>query len=155
MKHPEIRRFRKTLRRFEQLVAAQLKGSGCCSGVTLAQCHALLEIEARRELSLSELAQQLGLDKSTLSRTIDGLVNIGLVARATDTADRRSVRLSLTAQGRSTCDLINTNNDALYARVLSRIDPERRQAVFEAFQTLVDSMAAELKGGDCGCAVTP
>jgi DNA-binding MarR family transcriptional regulator len=118
----------------------------------MAQCHAILEIEMQGTLSLGELALQLGLDKSTLSRTVDGLVNIGLVERTTSPDDRRSVRLSLTAQGRRTCDLINANNDAAYMRVLSRIAPQQQQAVLESFHTLVDAMAAEMKNGINGCA---
>jgi DNA-binding MarR family transcriptional regulator len=154
MQQLHVRQFRKTLRRFEQLVAAQLKGSSDCSGVTLSQCHALLEIENQDELSLGELAQQLGLDKSTLSRTIDGLVNIGLVQRAPDPDDRRSIRLSLTGQGRRTCDQINTENDAHFCRVLSRIDIQRRQEVVEGFDMLVAAMTAETDSRGRGCAVT-
>jgi DNA-binding MarR family transcriptional regulator len=154
MKQLHVRRFRKTLRRFEQMVAAQLKGSSDCNGVTLSQCHALLEIENRDQLSLGELAQQLGLDKSTLSRTIDGLVNIGLVQRAPDPDDRRSIRLSLTGQGRRTCDRINTENDAHFSRVLSRIDIQRRQKVVEGFDALVTAMTAETDNRGNGCAVT-
>ena len=151
MKQLQVRKFRRDLRRFEMLVAAQLKGSSCCSGITLAQCHALLEIEIQAELSLGELAQQLGLDKSTLSRTVDCLVHIGLVERTTAPDDRRSIRLSLTAQGRRTCDQINIQNDALYTRVLARVAWQHQEAVLDSFQMLVDAMAAEMKSGNGGC----
>jgi len=148
-----VRQFRKSLRSFERLVASQLKGSSCCSGVTLAQCHTILEIEAQGEPTLNELAQSLGLDKSTLSRTIDGLVNIGLVERATHPDDRRSIRLSLTEQGRRTCDRINAQNDAFYTRILARIEPEGLPAVLQAFETLVRAMADDGDAGNTGCAI--
>jgi DNA-binding MarR family transcriptional regulator len=152
METSRIREFRETLRRFERLVAAQLKGSSCCSGVTLAQCHALLEIEARQNLSLGELAQGLGLDKSTLSRTVDGLVNIGLVERVFHPQDRRSVQLSLTSQGQQTCDRINNGNDEIFNRVLERIEPRNRSDILRGFQALVAAMAAEMDGGCAVCA---
>lgn len=151
MNRSEIRKFREDLRRFERLVASQLKGSSCCSGVTLAQCHVLLEIEARDKPSLGELAQALGLDKSTLSRTVDGVVNIGLVERAFDPKDRRSVQLFLTSQGKSTCKRINEGNDGLFNRVFERIAPARRQAVLAGFHELVVAMDAEMDGGGSVC----
>ncbi len=48
------------------------------NGISLAQCHTLLEIEKSHEISISELANTLSLDKSTVSRTVDGLVNINM-----------------------------------------------------------------------------
>lgn len=155
MKRAEIRKFREDLRRFERLVASQLKGSSCCIGVTLAQCHVLLEIEARERPSLGELARALGLDKSTLSRTVDGVVNIGLVDRIFHPKDRRSVQLSLTSQGQITCKRINEGNDGLFNRVFKRIEPARRQAVLEGFHELVGAMDAEMDaerdGGGPAC----
>jgi DNA-binding MarR family transcriptional regulator len=150
METSEVRKFRENLRRFERLVVAQMKGSSCCSGVTLAQCHALLEIEVRQSLSLGELAEALGLDKSTLSRTVDGLVNIGLVKRDLHPQDRRSVQLSLTSQGQQTCDRINNDNDEIFIRVLDRIELRNRRDILGGFQELVAAMAAEM---DSGCAV--
>ena len=122
MNQHEIRKFRHNLRRFERLVVSHFKGFGCCEGVSLAQCHALMEIDGQGPLNLGQLAGSLGLDKSTLSRTVDGLVNIGLVERKPHPRDRRSILLSLTDQGQRTCDNINANNDALFLRVFNRIE---------------------------------
>jgi DNA-binding MarR family transcriptional regulator len=144
MNKTTIRRFRQTIRRFERVVATQLKGTGCCNGVSLAQCHALLEIEIHGPLGLNELAKGLGLDKSTLSRTIDGLVNIGQVQRDPNPFDRRSVILNLTPQGRQTCDRINAQNDALFSRILGHIPDEEREIVMENFKMLIDAMAVEI-----------
>ena len=152
MKRSEIRTFREDLRRFERLATSQFKGSSCCSGVTLAQCHVLLEIEAREISSLGELAQALGLDKSTLSRTVDAVVNIGLVDRVFDPRDRRSVRLSLTSQGQTTCDRINEGNDGLFNRVFERIEPAGQQTVLKSFHELVAAMEAEMGGSCPACA---
>lgn len=144
MKRSDIRKFRDALRRFERLIAGQLKGSSCCSGVTLAQCHALLEIEARDQAPLNELALSLSLDKSTLSRTVDGLVNRGLAERVSNDQDRRSIQLSLSPGGKRICDRINAENDRLFSRVFERIKPAGRHQVLKAFQELVNAMAAEM-----------
>lgn len=141
----EIRKFRDTLRRFERLVFEQFKGSSCCTEVSLTQCHALLEIEARGVASLNEVAKSLGLDKSTLSRTIDNLVDTGLVSRALNDEDRRSVELSLTSPGEKICDRINDMNDRLVSRVFEHIDEASRERVMGAFQELVSAWATEVE----------
>ncbi|AOW12037.1 MarR family transcriptional regulator [Hydrogenophaga crassostreae] len=47
----------------------------------------------------SDLAQQSGRDKAQLARLIKGLRDRGLLAAEADEADRRNLRLSLTAEG--------------------------------------------------------
>jgi MarR family transcriptional regulator, lower aerobic nicotinate degradation pathway regulator len=53
-----------------------------------------------REPTMAELADYLGLERSTVSGLIDRAVQRGLVEKNTDPADARSVRVSLTAQAR-------------------------------------------------------
>src|SRR4030043_187102 len=65
------------------------RDAGCC-GLTLAQCHTLLEVGYRGEVSLVDLASSFGLDTSTLSRMIQGLVVLGLVGRVTSGNPRAS-----------------------------------------------------------------
>ena len=90
--------FRRQLRVLEREVIRELEAQTDCCGVTLAQCHVLLEL-ADSILSLSGLSELLSLDRSTLSRTVDGLVKAGLVERSDDPSDRRTLRLVLTPAG--------------------------------------------------------
>lgn len=135
-----IRSFRKRLRQFERLTAHQLKEDSCCQGVTLAQCHTLLEIEELGQASIVTLTKRLGLDKSTLSRTIDGLVNISLVERIAHPSDRRFVLLTLTDQGRSICRRINRLNDEYYSRVFDGIAVDKHEDVITYFDMLVSAL---------------
>ena len=136
----KIRAFRKLLRLFERLSAQQLKEDSCCRGVTLAQCHTILEIEDMVQTTTVELSKRLGLDKSTLSRTIDGLVNIGLLERAPDPGDRRFNLLSLTIKGREVADHINQANDEFFRQVFDGIKSERHDEVINNFEKLVRAM---------------
>ncbi len=133
----KIRDFRKTLREFERLTNIQLRN--CCTGVSFAQCHVLLEIEEKGQTTTGELAQNLNLDKSTLSRTIDGLVNIGQAKRLPHPSDRRYILIALTEQGKATCDAINRASDDYYNRVLERIPEEELETVIENFSQLVQA----------------
>jgi DNA-binding MarR family transcriptional regulator len=95
-----IRNFREKLRQLEREIGWQLKSDTECCGITLAQCHIILEIGNNGETSVVDLANALGLDTSTLSRHINGMVNVGLVDRVLNPKDRRYVSITLTDQGR-------------------------------------------------------
>jgi DNA-binding MarR family transcriptional regulator len=60
----------------------------------------VLAILRDREPKLSEVADHLGLERSSVSGLIDRAVARGLVRREASVDDRRAVRLSLTAEGR-------------------------------------------------------
>ena len=137
-----VREFRKNLRQLEQMVASQLREDTCNHGVSVAQCHCLLSVEQLGRPSQNELAEQLCLDKSTLSRTVDGLVQIGLLAQVTDAKDRRVNRICLTELGEKTCDTINAAHDALYGRVLDRL-PLAKESVVAAFAAITQAMMEE------------
>ena len=127
MKHREIRQFRHVLRQFSRLLHSQLRT--CCSEVTLAQCLVLLEIEEIGTPTMGQLAANLRLDNSTLSRTVDGLVAQG-VGRAgeDDDNDRRVVKVRLTEEGEAVCRSIHADNDASCRRVFDKIPPVRAPA---------------------------
>ena len=140
MKKKTIRTFRELLRRFERLTAQQLKASSCCQGVSMAQCHTLLEIEALDPATTVELSSRLGLEKSTLSRTVEGLVAIGLVERRPNPSDRRYTLLSLSEKGREVANLINQANDQYFRRVFTHIRSDRRESLIQCFGELVNAM---------------
>jgi DNA-binding MarR family transcriptional regulator len=148
----EIRRFRRHLRQFERVTHAQLKS--CCANVTLAQCLVLLEIDENGQLTMSQLASRLRLDNSTLSRTVEGLVQRKLVERLREDEDRRLVRIRLTSEGRSVSRSIHQENDGHYVRVFKKIPASRRGTVLKSFETLVqaflDCEVEALTGASCG-----
>ncbi len=131
--------FRSQLRVLEREIAGQREADTRCCGVTLAQCHALLELE-NTELSLTHLSAVLDLDISTLSRTVDGLVRAGLVVRAEDPADRRLLRLRLTPAGRGKVDRINEECNRYYAELLAGMNDRDRRCVLRSVGLLADRM---------------
>ena len=133
----EIRKFRRSLRQFQRLAGAQNRS--CCCGVTLAQCLVLLDIDEHGHLTMRQLASNLKLDQSTLSRTVDGLVNKKLVARLRDESDRRLVWIRLTEEGVRVCDEIHKGNDEYCLQVLDKIPAPERGVVVRNFEALVQA----------------
>ena len=139
MKLKEVREFRQKIRSLDRLLHEQRKeGSGC--SVSPAQCHALLEIENRNEANVKDLAESMALDKSTMSRTIDGLVQGGFVERIINPQDRRYMQIKLTDQGWKTCDQTNQFNDEYFKTVLEELPEEKQKRIMEALDNLIEAM---------------
>jgi DNA-binding MarR family transcriptional regulator len=152
MDRDTIRSFREKLRQLEREIGWQLKSDTECCGVTLGQCHIILEIGKTGETSVVDLASVLGLDTSTLSRHVNGMVNAGFVDRVLNARDRRYVSITLTEQGRKVYRSIEDICNSKYAKIFDLIPGEKHQLVLEGFTLLVDAITeARKRGGDCEC----
>lgn len=69
--------------------------------------HGLIEIGNTPDITAKRLSEELGLDKSTVSRLIRSLVEGGLVEELRSADDGRAKSLSLTSEGRRTLEAIN------------------------------------------------
>jgi DNA-binding MarR family transcriptional regulator len=74
--------------------------AGGAGQISLSEMFALHELDVRGGLAQQELAAELRLEKSTVSRLVAGLEASGLLVRERDPGNRRIVRLSLTPDGR-------------------------------------------------------
>ncbi len=134
-----IRKFRENLRIFERELDIQ-NNSSCCCGVTLVQCHALMELSKNNNMTLNRLSEKLTLDKSTVSRTIESLVNNELVSRTIPKENRRITNLRLTKEGIAVCKQINTGNDDYYEKALNSIPGEELPIFLRSFEILANYM---------------
>lgn len=147
----KIKLLREKIRQLEREVSSPFRPETGCCGLTLAQCHTLLEVGSRREVSLGELSASIGLDASTLSRTIQGLVTLGLVDRLTNEKDRRSVAISLTDQGRRVFTDIETTFNDYFGGVLELVPVEERESVIDGISRFSDAVKRyNASSGCCG-----
>ncbi len=107
----------------------------------MAQCHALLEIEEKKETTTVELAGVLDLDKSTLSRTVDGLARLGLIERRPHPTDRRFTLLAPTPAGKKTCEKIHREADDTYLRAFRKIARSRWDEIGRSFEVLATALS--------------
>ena len=137
-----INHFRDVIRIFDRELSVQNETS-CCNGISVSQCHTLLEIEKNSEISVSELATKLSLDKSTVSRTVEGLVNISLVDRIIPKENRRKALINLTDSGKQVCSTINYPNDSYIEAVLKDFTKAEREEFLRLFEKLIKNMSDE------------
>jgi DNA-binding MarR family transcriptional regulator len=139
------------LREFIRLMERKLgileEGEMSCCGISLAQCHALVEIGRAGSISLVELAKLLDLDNSTMSRTVNNLVNGGAAERTLDPNDRRYVTIRLTEEGIKTFLEIEDNMNRYYDQIFRVIPDEKKEQVLDSLQVLLKAIAES----DCCC----
>jgi DNA-binding MarR family transcriptional regulator len=116
------------------------KSDASCCGVTISQCHAIVEIGRSGEVSLNELAELLALDKSTMSRTINNLVEDGLVIRELDPEDRRYVKIKLTDKGIKVFKNIEESMDQYYKAIFNSVPEEKREQVLDSLKLLIEAV---------------
>ncbi len=129
--------FMEKVRQLDKLIGWQLKSETVCCGVTLSQCQIILELGKLGKTSMVDLASLLGIDNSTLSRNINGMVKLDLVNRESNSADRRYVTLSLTEQGQKVFRSIEQMCSHFYQEVCQLIPLHKQQQVLESFDILV------------------
>ena len=97
--------------------------------VTLPQYRALVVIAEHGPLRSGDLAVQLGVHQSTMTRTVDRLDAGGWVARKVSPDSRREVLVDLTARGYDLVTGVMTQRRREVALVLARTDERGRRAI--------------------------
>lgn len=134
-------KFRETLSLAYRRVNALQRGEKRCFGVTVSQCVALELLLQQGAMTVRDMARDLGLDTSTVTRLVDVLVRDGMVRRARDEKrDRRRVFVSLTARGRSLAAKLERCADDYSERILKRIPPEMREDVVHTLRVLIEAI---------------
>jgi DNA-binding MarR family transcriptional regulator len=90
----------------------------------------------------NQLAQDSGRDKAQLARLIKGLREQGLLAGEADAADRRNVRLSLTADGRSVQGSLRQQARQLNAKAVAGMTAAEQQQLVALLQRVRDNLDA-------------
>jgi DNA-binding MarR family transcriptional regulator len=112
------------------------------AGLSPAQASALGTVNRLGSPTLGELAATEQVQPPTVTRLVTTLESAGLVARETDGADRRVVRVRITAEGRRNLARIRSLKNAFLTRRLAALDPaEKAQA--EDLTRLLEHLVAD------------
>lgn len=130
----ELRRALRQLFRFGRVLEPQ-RGNG--TEASLSEVMALGELSEVGAMSQHELAALLGLEKSTVSRLVTGLVERGWVTRSRNPDNRRRYRLALTEDGRVVAGLIGEDLRAQHEQLLGELTPDERRALTVGLAGLV------------------
>jgi len=140
-----IRVLKEKLRTIERVLGWEMGDQTECCGLTVSQRAVIVEVGSKGQTSLVDLAQSLGQDTSTLSRTINGLVNIGLVRREVKPEDRRYITLTLSEQGHATLRRIDDLSDDYFREVLASIPADKHKKIEDSFSLLAEALQKACK----------
>jgi DNA-binding MarR family transcriptional regulator len=115
-------------------VAGILTRIGAEYDLSLTQLRALGILRDRRP-RMTELAEFLGLDKSTMSGLIDRAERRGLVARDKSPEDRRVVDVVITPAGLELAEQVYDEVRRALVPVTNRLSPEHRDQLVQLLNT--------------------
>jgi DNA-binding MarR family transcriptional regulator len=133
-----LQALRRVLRQVE-LGSKELESS---HGVTAPQLLSLLVICERGSLTQAELSRHILLSASTLVGVLDRLEGKHLIERHRDTNDRRRIHLVPTERGRLVAGSAPLPVHERLVRALSGMESEKRNAMAEQLELLVDILDA-------------
>jgi DNA-binding MarR family transcriptional regulator len=105
------------------------------AGLTNGQFSLMMSLNRPQPPTISEVAELLGVDRTTLTASLKALERRRLVKVAVDAADRRSRRLALTPAGRAALAAAVPLWEGAQAAIECRLDdpgPDRLRAVLRA-----------------------
>lgn len=99
--------------------------------------YSLLE---KKKLSMKELAQKTGKDKSTVTALVDKLIAMGYVIREKDADDQRSFCISLTENGESLKNDFFGISEGLMTAIYSGITDEEIKSLLATLNKMKDNI---------------
>jgi DNA-binding MarR family transcriptional regulator len=109
--------------------------------VTMSQAKVMYTVLVAGTLRLSELAGRLGVSLSTTSAQVDRLVELGLLDRHDDPADRRQIVISVTPDGATQLERFRELNSKQLRALLDRVADDDLRVVADGLRILSDAAA--------------
>jgi DNA-binding MarR family transcriptional regulator len=115
---------------------------------SLSETLALRHLLGSSDLAQGELAECLGLEKSTVSRLVAGLERRGWVSRRRDPENRRFIRLSLTIAGEEAARRIGAHLHEQHQALLDGLTPDELRALTVGLTALARVIADGHRSGE-------
>ena len=133
----EIARLRVAIGRLHRRMVQRTSGN-----LTFSQTSALIAVDKVGPIRLGELAARERVAAPSMTRTVSGLVEAGLLHRAGDPQDGRSFLLSITDLGREFTEGLRTERNAALAEGVSHLT-EREYAALRAALPVLEHLAEQ------------
>ncbi len=108
--------------------------------ISLSEMFALMALSVGAPMSQQELAEQLHLEKSMVSRLITHLEKRGWVKRVRDPRDTRMFRLQLSEEGHEQASCLAKHLTEQHERLLAELRPDEQEALAYGLSALVRAL---------------
>jgi MarR family 2-MHQ and catechol resistance regulon transcriptional repressor len=123
----------------------------CCYDLSVSQCHALETLIRKGPMTVTQLGDQLYLEKSTASRLAKGLLQKELVRKRAPHTDGRVIILQVTEGGHRLARKILNDLAEEYMDLLDQFDPAVRAALPVLLDRLTQSIADRTEPSSSSC----
>jgi DNA-binding MarR family transcriptional regulator len=114
-------------------------------GVSIVEAKTLRKLNDFDSLTVNQLANELRLTSSRITRIIDSLVDKGLVLRESDKNDRRVYNLSLSKKGKVFTKRLIEGYEKIHEEILENIPEKNHEEMLHALRLLNDAVVSWLK----------
>jgi DNA-binding MarR family transcriptional regulator len=114
------------LSNFRREISRSLDTSTLNLSINKTQKQVLMAILRTTENNMTDLSEQIGLEKSTLTRTVDSLIEEGLVTRSSGIQDRRTITCALTERGQAIANQLDQLMRGHLESILSGLSENER-----------------------------
>jgi DNA-binding MarR family transcriptional regulator len=111
-------------------------------GLSFTQMKALFVLEQDEEMSVKDISGRLAMSPAAMSRSVDGLVQRGYVARRESDSDRRSKLVALLPQGREVLGRIVAARGAALTAFASELSDAERTALHTALLPIAERISS-------------
>ncbi len=143
-----VKQFREQTRQLECHLGNINSADCCCCSVNKTQCFLIVEIGRKPGISVKELAEMLRIDKSSVSRFVEDLVQKEFVVRKPSVEDRRFVTLHLLSKGQERFEKIEHDMHYKFKEVLENIPENKREQVIESLRLYNEACLAVENSND-------
>ena len=117
------------------------------SKYTTSQSYLLIELlnSYENELTVNDIVAKMKLEKSSVTRLVDGLVKNKLVKRIRNSEDKRVVKAKLTTEGTSVAKSIKENRLEYYKSIIKKLPKGHVREVMSSFDIVITAFENSLK----------
>ena len=137
-----IERSRQSFTRLARFINQLMREQLFCGPVTVQQCYTL-EALMNGPKSMKNLAAEVALHQSTLTRVVEKLERQNLVRRERNPNNQRSVEVQITEAGKQTYLFLERASTQMISDLLDLIPGDRQVSVVEAMEELANLLAPD------------
>jgi len=109
--------------------------------LTVSQALTLVSLGYKKSCRMSELAESVGMNMSSMTGIVDGLIETEVVERMRSKKDRRVVMVQMTPKGKKIVNKIRKYREKEVRDIVEYLDEKEREEIIRGFEKVVEAFS--------------